>query len=134
MRNKKSRKELEDTIKILERQRFLDVYTNFDNWLSSLGFRTGHYWTESSTSMDCHYSHYDKHIDSLYSVEHYIHDTVNLSIRFLRDRYEHKFMFVGKIGDHSKVYSVDEIKEIIVTEVKFLRDKQLKQLSSIMNL
>lgn len=131
---KKSRKELEDTIQMLERQRFLDVYTNFDKWLSSLGFRVGHYWKESTTSMDCHYSHYDKHINSLYGVEHYIQDAVKLSIRFLRDRYEHKFMFVGKIGSHSKVYSVDETKELILIDVRKLRDEQLQQLSPIMSL
>lgn len=127
---KKTKKELERTIEILERQKFLDVYSEFTKWLYSLGFRQGHYWKESATPNDCHYSHYDKHINALYSVEHYVHDVLKLSIRFLRDRHEHKFMFVGDMGSYSEIYKIEQTKELILIEVRKLRDEQLSKLSA----
>jgi hypothetical protein len=87
--------ELERTVEILERQRFLDVYTEFDRWLLSFGFRSAN-TKESMEHLNYHWVHYDKHIDSLYSVECYLHDTLKLSIHFLRDRYEHKFIKLRK--------------------------------------
>lgn len=128
---KKSKKELERTVEHLERQRFLDVYAEFNKWLNSLGFRHGHYWKESTTPLDFHWSHYDKDIDSLYSVECYVHDTLKLSIRFLRDRNEHKFMFVGEMGAASTTYSIGETKELILLEVRRLRDEQLSKLMAL---
>jgi len=117
-----------------ERKQFLDVYSEFNLWLKSIGFRIGHYWNESATTEDCHYSHYDDHIDSLWGIEHYIHDALNLSIRFLRDFHEHKFMFVGKMGSHSEVYSLEQTKEIILNEVRELRDLRLAELNELINL
>lgn len=128
---KKTKKELERTIEILERQKFLDVYSEFTKWLYSLGFRQGHYWKESATPNDYHYSHYNKHIDALYSVEHYVHDVLGLSIRFLRDRYEHKFMFIGDIGLYSETYTIEETKELILNDVRRLRDEQLSKLGAL---
>ena len=117
-----------------ERKRFLDVYSEFDKWLKSIGFRAGHYWTESATPLDCSYSHYKDHIDSLYGVEHNIHDVLKLSIRFLRDRHEHKFMFVGEMGSHSEVHSLEQTKEIILNKVRELRDSRLAELNELINL
>lgn len=128
---KKTKKELERTIEILERQRFLDVYSEFNKWLYSLGFRQGHYWKESATLSDYHWSHYDKDIDSLHSVECYVHDVLKLEIRFLRDRHEHKFMFVGGMGSTSIIYTIDQMKELILNDVKELKNEQLSKLNSL---
>lgn len=128
---KKTRKELEQQVNILEREKFLKVYSEFNEWLSSLGFRAGHYWKESATSNDFHYSHYNEYIDALHSVEHYVHDVIKLSIRFLRDRHEHKFMFVGNIGSFSETYTIEQTKELILAEVKKLRDEKLAELKEL---
>lgn len=125
---KKTKKELERTIEILERQKFLDVYTEFDRWLLSLGFRDVN-TKESMGHLNYHWGHYDEHINSLYSVECYLHDTLKLSIYFLRDRYEHKIMFIGEMGSYSKTSTIDETKELILIQVRKLRDEQLSKLS-----
>ena len=117
--------------KIDERLKFLEVYAEFDKWLASFGFRPGHYWTESSTTEDIHYSHYNEHIDALYSVEHYVQDVLKLSIRFLRDRYEHKIMFVAGIGLYSRIYTLEEAKVLILEQVKELRSDLLNALNKI---
>lgn len=119
---------------IEERQAFLDKYNEFDKWLRSIGFRAGHYWKESSTYQDVYYSTYDKYIDPLYSVEHFVNDTILFSVRFIRDRYKHKFMFVGGIGAHSELYSLEETKELILSEVRKLRDEKLKELKKLENI
>lgn len=126
---KKTKKELERTIEILERKQFLDVYSEFDKWLSSIGFRNGCF--EQGSYYDYHWSHYDKHIDSLYSVELYLHVTLKLSIRFMRDRNVHKMMFVGEMGSCSETYNISEMKELILIEVRKLRDEQLSKLSAL---
>lgn len=125
---KKTKKELERTIEILERQKFLDVYTEFDRWLLSLGFRSAN-TKESMGHLNYHWGHYDEHINSLYSVECYLHDTLKLSIYFLRDRYVHKIMFIGEIGSYSETTTIDETKELILIQVRKLRDEQLSKLS-----
>jgi len=125
----KTKKELKRTVEILERQQFLNVYTEFDKWLSSIGFRSGSF--EQGSYYDYHWSHYDKHIDSLYSVELYLHDTLKLSIRFMRDRNIHKLMFVGGMGACSETYSISEMKELILIEVRKLRDEQLAKLGAL---
>lgn len=127
---KKTKKELERTVEILERQRFLDVYSEFNRWLLSLGFRSANY-KESMGHLNYHYTHYDKHIDSLHSVECYLHDTLKLSIHFLRDRYEHKFMFVGVMGSVSETTNIEQTKELILIEVRKLRDEQLSKLGAL---
>jgi hypothetical protein len=106
---KKTKKQLERTVEILERQIFLDVYTEFDRWLLLLGFRSPN-TKESMGHLNYHWGHYDKHIDSLYSVECYFHDTLKLSIHFLRDRHEHKFMFVGEMGSCSELQTLNKQK------------------------
>jgi hypothetical protein len=122
---KKTKKQLERTVEILERQRFLDVYTEFDRWLLSLGFRS------ANTKESMGHLNYDKHIDSLFSVECYLHDTLKLSIHFLRDRDEHKFMFVGEMGSCSETTNIEQTKELILIEVRKLRDEQLSKLSAL---
>ena len=113
----------------LERKEFLDVYVEFDKWLMNLGFRTANL-TEYSTYNNYHYSIYDTHIDSLYGVETFVHDTLKLTISFLRDRYEHKFMLVN-MNSYSNVMSIEETKNIILNEVLKLRDDLLNKLNSI---
>ena len=115
---------------ISDRQKFIDVYNEFDKWLYSLGFRQPDF-KERSTPMDFHYSFYNKYIDSLDSVECFKQYTLNLSIYFLRDRNEHKFMFVGSFFSHSEVMSIDKAKQEILKQVKELRDKLLKELNKI---
>ena len=126
---KKTKKELETIVGILERKQFLDVYSKFDEWLCSIGFRNGCF--EQGSYYDYHCSHYDKYIDSLYSVELYLHDTLKLSIRFMRDRNIHKMMFVGEMGSCSETYNISEMKELILIEVRKLRDEQLSKLSAL---
>jgi len=120
--------------KKIERQGFLDVYTEFTQWLNILGFRSAHYWKEGSTILDYNWTYYDEYIDSLYGVECFIHDIIKLEIRFLRDRNEHKFMFVYSFVDTSSIYSIEDGKELILNEVRRLRDEQLSKLSVMENL
>lgn len=133
MAKTKTKSELQRTIEVLERKQFLDVYAEFNTWLRSIGFRAGDIH-ESSTCLDFHWSHYNEDIDSLHSVECYLHDVVNLAIRFLRDRHEHKFMFVGIMGSSSEVYTLEETKELILNDVRRLRDEQLLKLNALLNI
>jgi hypothetical protein len=127
---KKTKKELERAVEILERQNFLDIYSEFDRWLLSLGFRSAN-TQESMGHLNYHWGHYDKHITSLYSVENYLHETLKLSIHFLRDRYEHKIMFIGEMGSYSETTTIEQTKELILIEVRKLRDEQLSKLSAL---
>ena len=127
---KKTKKELERAVEILERQKFLDIYSEFDRWLLSLGFRSAN-TQESMGHLNYHWGHYDKHITSLYSVENYLHETLKLSIHFLRDRYEHKIMFIGEMGSYSETTTIEQTKELILIEVRKLRDEQLSKLSAL---
>jgi hypothetical protein len=127
---KKTKKQFERNVEILERQIFLDVYTEFDRWLLSLGFRSAN-TEESMGHLNYHWGHYDKHINSLYRVECYLHDTLKLSIHFLRDRNKHKFMFVGEMGSCSEITNIEQTKELILIELRKLRDEQLTKLSAL---
>lgn len=129
---KKTKKELEEEIQILNRLTFLKVYEEFNDWLNLIGFKPGHYWNDCTTAMDCHYSHYDKHIDSLFGVECYVHDILDFKIRFLRDRNEHKFIMVlGLMGTHSETVSLEEMKKVIFAQVSNLKEEKLEMLNSI---
>lgn len=112
-----------------ERKEFLNVYREFNEWLGSIGFKSGDY-KETATSMCYHYTHYDKHINSLYGVEMYKHKTLPMKIYFMRDRNEHKFMFVGSLGSCSEVMTLEKTKELILTDLCKLRDEFLSQLDS----
>ena len=121
--------------KIKERQQFLDVHQEFYNALSAMGFRMGHYWKESSTYLDVTYEWQRKYIpDSLFGVEHLILDSLNFSIRFLRDFNEHKIMFIGDMYTHSEVYSLAEGMKYIKQEVIALRDKKLSEMALLANI
>lgn len=113
-----------------ERQKFLDVYADFDRWLFSLGFRSGNY-KESSNHLAYNYSHYEKNINSLYGVEVYINEVLNLALYFNRDRYEHKFMFVGEMGMHSEILSLVEMMDSISKNCRKLKEEKLKELELI---
>jgi len=105
---------------------FLHVYLEFDEWLSTIGFEPDRSY--KSTPMDYNYSWYKEKINSLYSVEHYINERLKLSLRFIRDRNEHKFMIVGKLGSSSELLSIDEFKELLKKEVIKSRDEELNKL------
>lgn len=109
-----------------ERKQFLQVYTDFNNWLFKLGFESDK--TYKSNSLDYHYSWYDDKLESLSSVEHYINERLKMSIRFLRGRNEHKFMIVGELGASSELIPIDEFKELLKQEVIKLRDEKLAEL------
>ena len=110
------------------RVKFLKIYTDFDKWLiNTLYFKDTHI----NGVRDYNYSHYKKYIESLYGVEHYKQDSIRLSLIFIRDRHEHKFMFIGEMGSISKVYTINKFKKLIIEDVKRLRDEKLKELDKI---
>jgi len=116
--------------KDLKREIFLEKYSEFNNWLSSIGFKTGSYG--KSTVEDYHYSHYNNYIDDLYSVEHYHNDVLDISIRFMRDRNEHKFMLVGGIfGSYSETYNIKEFKKLISENLKTIKKEKIDKLNSL---
>ena len=110
---------------IKERQKFIDIYNDIDKGLRSLGFRSG------NNNLAYNYSHYNKKIDSLYGVEVYINEVLNLALYFNRDRYEHKFMFVGEMGMHSDTLSLVEMMDSISKDCRALKEKKLKELELI---
>lgn len=109
-----------------KRKQFLKVYADFNNWLIKLGFENDRSY--KSTALDFHYSWYDEKLESLYGVEHYINERLKMSIYFLRDRNEHKFMVVGEFGASSELMSIDEFKELLKQEVIKFRDEKLAEL------
>lgn len=113
---------------IKDRQKFLDVYSEFDDWLKTLGFRSGHYWKESASHLDINYW---KDIDSLRSVEHYINDALQLSLRFLRYRNEHSFHIISGFMLLGVKMNLEEMKEHILATCKEIKNKKLKELDSI---
>lgn len=129
MKTKNKSKSFSDN-EIKERQKFIDIYNDFDKWLRSLGFRSGNY-RESSSYSAFNYSHYEEKIKSLYGVEVYINEVLNLALYFTRDRYEHKFMFVGEMGMHSDTLSLVEMMDSVSKDCRALKDKKLKELELI---
>jgi hypothetical protein len=113
---------------IKERQVFLDVYNDFDDWLNGLGFRMGHYWKESGGALDCNYW---KDIESLRSVEHYVNDTLQLSIRFIRLREEHSFHIICGYMLLSRKLSMTEMKDHIFSICQEIKKKKLDKLESL---
>jgi len=129
MKTKNKSKAFSDN-EIKERQKFLDIYNDFDKWLRSLGFRSGDY-RESSNHLAYNYSHYEQKINSLYGVEVYINEVLNLALYFNRDRYQHKFMFVGEMGMHSEILSLVEMMDSISKDCRRLKEEKLKELELI---
>ena len=122
-------KDLEQELEFLKRKEFINYYVEFNEWLDTMVWRPATY-KERGTPSDFHYHTYDNYIDSLWGIEAYYHDTLNLSIRFMRDRYEHKYMIVGEFGGYSEVKTQDEMKTILgdlvrkhVTELRTKLDK-----------
>lgn len=110
---------------ILECKEFLDVYFKLNEWLMSIGFNS----EVSNTPADIDYTN-GKYIDSLQGVEYYKHKILDIELRFMRDRFEHKLMFVGFIS-WSKVYSIDEFKEDVLSLVRKVRDRELVKFETI---
>lgn len=123
---KKARQEYE------ERLAFLNTYDEFDQWLRRVGYKRA----QSSTTSDFQWSHYDKLVDSMYSVEYYRHPVLKMDMRFLRDKNEHKLVFVGggMFGEHSKVVTLEDAKASILAAIVSTRDKAMQELQSLMGL
>lgn len=116
---------------IEDRMNFIQVYNNFNKYIQDeLGFKP----VNTSTTSDYHYSHYDTIIDSLQSVECYSNDILQLTIRFLRDKNEHKFMIVGNSGFHSNIFTLNEFKEFLKHEVIKARDSKIADLEKFNHL
>lgn len=116
---------------------FLNTYAQFDQWLIKLGFVKAAY-DVSAGYADYHWSHYSELVEPLYGVEHYQHHALKIGTRFLRDKNEHKFLFVGSrnaiFGEHSLVTELQPAKESILNMVITHRDKILLDMEALMNL
>ena len=113
---------------IQQRQQFLDIYTSFNEWLRGLGFRTGHYWKESATALDYNYWN---DIDSLYGVEHYINDTLNLAVRFLRCRDKHCFFIVNGLMVLSDKLNLNEMRSHILLVCQNEKERKIKEIENL---
>lgn len=102
---------------------FIEQYNAFNKWLLSIGFKS----IPSNTQLDYHYSYYNKHIDSLSSVEHYRHTILETSIRFLRDRNEPIFYVIAE----DETYSIQEFKEYIFNLLTNIKNEKIEKLNSI---
>jgi hypothetical protein len=116
---------------IKQRLEFINEYSKVDKFLIDLGFRSGHYWNDSSTPSDIYYDQYRKYIDGLYGIEHYIHDILKLSIRFIRDRNEHRIMFINGYISLSDSYDIEGFKKLVLDEVISIRDRKINELNLI---
>lgn len=110
-----------------DRKKFLMDYTQLDNRLHELGFKC----VKTNTADDYHYSHYKQIIDDLYGVEHFVNETLNLSIRFLRDRNKHKIMIVGTVMQAGNVYTLKEADLFLTNWVKDQKNKLIEKLNLI---
>lgn len=111
--------------KVIEkREKFLSVYFKFDSFLNELGFVK----TNSNTTLDFHYSKYDEIFNSLYSVEYYKNDLLKISLRFLRDRNKHRFIFAGGFASHSQPIDLEEFKLIIKNHVDFVSRSEFNKI------
>ena len=115
-----------------ERLAFLNTYDEFDQWLRRVGYKC----VQSSTTSDFQWSHYDKLVDPLYSVEYYQHPVLKMDMRFLRDKNEHKLVFVGggMFGEHSEATTLEDAKTSILAAIITTRDKALQELQPLMDL
>lgn len=118
---------------IKQRTEFLEGWGKWDEWLKSLGFRSPTL-DEGMDMITNHYDHYDEFIKELYGVEQYVHDTLRYELFFIRGFDEYKIMFVGDMGTHSEVMSVEEAMKHVTERIKSIRDNILKGLEPVMNL
>lgn len=128
------KKELENKINILERQAFLDVYSEFNNWLiKCVGFK--------DVSMkirfgDCNTLNnvITNEIDTLYGVEHYFIEALNLSLYFARERNKHIFYVVEGFFARSAPFTLEEFKADIVKQITERRNKKMDDLSKLLTI
>lgn len=119
-----------DVFKV-ERKSFLNIYNDFDVWMRSLGFRNATL-KESMSPMNYNYwTGGANKVDSLYSIENYIQDTLNLSIHFMRDKNKHVFYVVGGMMQISEPIELKQFKADILKQVTELKANILKELSKI---
>ena len=126
------KKELENKINILERQSFLDVYSEFNNWLTkyvgfkdkSMAMREGDCMTMNNIIVN--------EINTLWGVEHYTIEALNLSIYFARERNRHIFYVVEGFFARSAPLTIEEFKADIVKQVTARREKKMEDLSELL--
>jgi DNA relaxase NicK len=111
-----------------KRNRFIEKYQKFDKWLYSIGFRSATF-KENSTYLDYNY-HTD--IDTMYAVECYIHDTLKLSIRFIRENKRHIFYVTGGAPyERSVGIKLVDFQKDIFRQVTELKRKKIQELNKI---
>lgn len=107
---------------------FQDKYNQFDDWLKTVGFKYGNNWKENNKVSTV----IKTKINSLYGVEHYVHEVLNTSIKFIRDKNEHKVVFINKTDENiSPVMNLDDAKKCILNNLIIKRNKKLKQLQNL---
>lgn len=121
--NKKQKKEYD------ERKIFVDKYSRFTIWLYDLGFRSA-YFGERGRPLDYFYEIYHDYIDHLTGIEYFIFDDLGIHLRFIRDRDEHKVMFIQYSMDF-KCVPLEDAKEFILNKVKMRKDELLQKLLPI---
>jgi hypothetical protein len=126
--SKKRESELEAKLRISERQRFIDVYNNFNSWLHSIGFRQAN-MKEIGGHLDCNF--WTTEIHSMHSVEQYVHDVLGWRIWFMREQNRHVFYIVVGFMSRSEELTLEQFKEYISTTVKRMRDEKLVALNAI---
>lgn len=124
------KKELENKINILERQRFLDAYNEFDRWLNHMGYRPAKFFGEDTITDN---NIMVNQIDCLYGIEHYILDALNMSLYFIRERNDCVFYFVWGFNYHSKSHSLEEFKAQILKDTIANKYRALAEIEKIPN-
>jgi len=72
----------------------------------------------------------------MYGVEHYRHDILGLSIRFMRDKDEHKFLFLDS-QDELPPYtaiSIEDMRTQVLDLVRKTRDEKLAALNTLQDI
>lgn len=114
---------------IEERQKFLDIYHNFNEFLYSLGFRVASIKESMRPEDNCIFE--TNQFKSSHGVERYIHDILNLSVRFCRNHYKHEFVIVGNWNHFSEIIDIEIFKNHIKDWVIQTHSKKLNELNSI---
>ena len=112
---------------IEKREEFLQVYSDFDRWLKSIGFCAKH----SNTPDDCFSSFYLDYVDPLYGVEHYTNDVLRASVRFCRDINTHTFIIIPMFGICSDKTSLEDLKSGLLKTCVFAKTEKLKELNNL---
>lgn len=112
-----------------ERDEFLEVYNQFDNWLKLKGFKKENPREHSNVSFPICDEPFQPLAESGFEV--YFNRVYGKSIYFFKNNSEHQIMFVGSYGTYIKVMSLQEAKESILTELCKMRDGLLSEIESI---